>query len=289
MIKKIKKIPFFLIKILPRRIWHFLFGKDFNDRISIGFESSFDFKNFKNVVKKGVLETHPVHRYFLPRIAKNILHPIQNKIIFCDIGCNRGVFSKRILEYLPDIEIIGFEPQLSNHKYLDRLSNNKNFSYRKVGLGDKIEKRLFSEYGNDGLSSFAELDENYSYGSHLLGQNKVKEYHASISTLDHEFLDSVKKLFLKIDVQGYELNVLKGSQKLFEKGQVNGIIIELMTIQKYNTGGSTNWKNLLDYLDKKGFILSDFISGYREPSGIMTEFDALFLNKSFFKELNGQN
>tara|TARA_B100001250_G_scaffold326362_1_gene290328 strand:+ start:1294 stop:1503 length:210 start_codon:yes stop_codon:yes gene_type:complete len=69
---------------------------------------------------------------------------------------------------------------------------------------------------------------------------------------------------------------------------MKNITIDIRTASLF--GPSCKFVELLQsYHDKKGFILSDFVSGYREPSGIMTEFDALFLNKSFFKELNGQN
>jgi FkbM family methyltransferase len=263
--------------------------KEIMIRLIIGFKSSFDPKLFIRILFKGIIQAHPVHKQYIPRITNNFLKRFHNDIIFCDIGCNRGVISERILNILPEIKVVGFEPQESNHPILDKVKKKiKNFSYRKIGLGDKKENLTFYQYENDGLSSLLKLDSNYTYGAHG-GLGIKKYYKVEVSTLDNEFLNCKKKLFLKIDTQGFELKVLKGAKKLFDKNLIWGISIELMIIKKYEKTDGALWQDLTSYLYDRGFLFSDFIHGFREKTGIMTEFDALFLHTTFIRKLNEAN
>jgi hypothetical protein len=54
----------------------------------------------------------------------------------------------------------------------------------------------------------------------------------SVSTLDAELSHS-NQYFIKIDVEGFELNVLEGASKILSSGNVSALIIELNSSGEY--------------------------------------------------------
>ena len=256
-------------------------------RIKIAIETSFDFSNFINVIIKGREQANLVLRIFYPRIIDNFIKDHVNEIIFCDVGCNYGRISEKILSIIPTIQIIGFEPQPSNHIILDNLKKKyKNFSYKKIGIGNKITKKTFYSHSNHGLSSFLKFNENFFFSTESLGKNFTTEINeVKISTLDKELSNIEKKLFIKIDAQGYEKKILDGAEKLIQDKKIWGIIIELMIAKKYESIDCIQWYDFAKYFHLKDFTLVDFVYGHRENNGIMTDFDALFLHKDLISKL----
>ena len=140
--------------------------------------------------------------------------------VFIDVGSNRGeAICSMLLTGKFDNEIIGFEPNaLVFEKLKKRFGDNKRITLHNTGLGNsKEQKSLFVPfYRNwmfDGLSSF-----NYSDASEWLktrlwnySEDKltVKEVPCELIQLDSF---NFKPFFIKIDVQGFELEVLKGAE-----------------------------------------------------------------------------
>lgn len=146
----------------------------------------------------------------------------KNQIL--DIGANRGQSIDAIRIYNKDVKIISFEP---NQILAARLNNNfacdVNLKINNFGLGEKIIKSpLFTpyyyEYMYDGLSSF-----DYNEAHDWINQDtiawfdpnklEIKESICEIKRLDD--LNLVPD-FIKIDVQGFEKNVLIGGAKTIE-------------------------------------------------------------------------
>jgi len=228
----------------------------------------------------GSYEAKPLHYDLIPRLCHNFLN--KGDYVLCDIGANHGVFSKNVLRYSANIKIIAFEPQKSCQIYLDDITKKyKNFEVRFIGIGDVKKELEFNQYSNDGLSSFKEIQDG-AYQSHTEGTNTEEKYPVRISTLDKEleFIEN-KNIFLKIDVQGLEKEVLDGAKKLFSEERIAGIYIELMCKSKYQ---NDTYEYFINYLSSEGFIISDLATGYRdEHNGFIDEFDVLFLHKKFFK------
>ena len=181
-------------------------------------------KLFFKVLFKGVNEAHPVYRFFYKRIINDHISVLKDKIIFCDIGANNGYVSKRLLESFPKLEVIAFEPlksKFTNFEYLKK--KYQNFSSRNIALGSKNEEKVFYVYDNDAHSSFVPINQE----ENTLNLKKVDEYKIKISRLDEEIEYSDKKIFIKIDSQGYEKKILQGSEGLLKKNAIIAIIIEL--------------------------------------------------------------
>ena len=147
--------------------------------------------------------------------------------VFLDIGSNRGEGIASTLACLNfDNQIIGFEPnQLVFEKLAKHFRNNSRVSVNNWGLGNKNEELIlyvpfYRRWMFDGLSSF-----KYESAANWLKTRlwRYKEEHLQIRELKCQIrkLDDMKlnPYFIKIDVQGFELEVLKGGEATLKKHQ----------------------------------------------------------------------
>lgn len=214
---------------------------------------------------------------FYRNFCKNILEKDTYTII--DVGANDGWFARTIYRFTSRInikELISFEPLRSQGKYLKNLAERyDNFSYESIALGEERTTCELTEYGTTGLSSLKNLRAN-SYSSHF-NTEILDAYHVEVSTLDHYVRENGVQapIILKVDTQGYEMEVLRGAEKLLEDGKIYGIVIELMLIEKYEN--SVLFYDILEFLRKYGFNLFDMHLSCHEEGGSLSEFDAVFI------------
>ncbi len=212
---------------------------------------------------------------------KKILYYENNdkKLHFIDVGANDGWFARIILRFFHNARITSFEPLKSQHIFLENLSKeNSNFKFHPVALGQIDESRIITEYKTTGLSTLKSIDSKYNYNDKHFSQEILDTYPVPVFRLDNFLSKSLKNdeiNILKIDTQGFELEVLKGSTALFSQHKIKYIIIELMTISKYSE--ASLYDEVLDFLHIHGFKLQDFHqSYYEENTGLLSEFDAIF-------------
>jgi FkbM family methyltransferase len=163
-----------------------------------------------------------------------------------DIGSNKGQFSLLVKIYYPHCSIHSFEPQKNYIKIQKKLINKK-ISYYNFCLGEKNHTKILNITEKEDSSSL--LKPNILNESIYKVTKKVK---VNIKTLDS--ILSKKKLnnsIMKIDVQGYEYQVLKGSSKLLKK--IKYIILEITSKNIYQN--QLGKKHLLSFLKKKNFRL----------------------------------
>ncbi|MGB5633630.1 MAG: FkbM family methyltransferase [Waterburya sp.] len=141
--------------------------------------------------------------------------------LFLDIGANVGMSALSIFTVKSNAKVISFEPNLINYPYLDKLVNKfNNFQYMKVGLGD-MPKSLdfyYPVYNNKPMTALGSCDRQKA--ASWLNKNTVYFFDANKLkiakiTIDVKTLDSfnLQPDFIKIDVEGFEYQVLLGSEK----------------------------------------------------------------------------
>ena len=83
-------------------------------------------------------------------------------------------------------------------------------------------------------------------------------------------------IYLKIDVQGAEADVLAGAASLLQS--VRGVQLELSLVPLYE--GETRYRDMLDRMDGLGFDLHAVVPGFTdERSGRLLQMDGIFFRK----------
>ena len=82
-----------------------------------------------------------------------------------------------------------------------------------------------------------------------------------------------QNLFLKIDTQGYEFQVLQGCQKILEK--FKGILVEVSLVELYE--GQKKWLEIVDLIQSHGFKLWSVDRGFtNKKNGKTLQMDLCF-------------
>ena len=177
---------------------------------------------------------------------------INNPIQICDIGASPVDETNFIEELLDntDSRLIGFEPNENEFQKLDK--NKKRRKYYNFGIGDGTEKTL-NICKAAGMSSFLEPDIDYLKNFHgfenwskIIKKVKVKTKKLS------EIKDNID--FFKIDVQGYESEIIKyGKDKI-----KNSLIINIETSPTPLYKNEKTFSSTIIELEKLGFNLHMF-------------------------------
>jgi len=182
------------------------------------------FENFINVLDV----------YHQNRII-NFIKPYRIKY-YIDVGAHKGEFLSYILK-LKYFKIYCFEPQKKAFDKLKIKAKNKRINIYNFGLGHKNQYLNFHVNKLSSTSTFSKYKNTIylKFKNYLLNSSKnyLSRYPVKIKKLDNVLKDEkIKDSFLKIDVEGFELNVLKGSKQTISK-KVKFILIEKQFFQMY--------------------------------------------------------
>lgn len=200
---------------------------------------------------------------------------IKNKPIIFDVGANNGQTIKRFLSIFSKPIIHSFEP-ISNCCFLiSKLYKSNNIFINNFALGKKLSKKIFYINKSDVTSSFFKIKEKFK-SKKLLQPKKI--FKTNIETLDNYIkFNNIKKIdILKIDTQGYELEVLKGANKAFKNKIIRFIELEII-INSYYKNNCKLYE--IDYLmSKKKFDLYYIDEFNYDKKYKITQFDLLYIN-----------
>lgn len=184
-------------------------------------------------------------RFFIMNAAKKV-HEDDFKLIkwfepkadqvFVDIGSNRGeaITSMLIMNNL-GTKIIGFEPNSATYKKLKGyISKREEVLIHNIGLGNKNEELtlyvpFYRKWVFDGLASF-KYENAKDWLRTRMWFYKEKFLFVDKTICKIQLLDdfNLKPYFIKIDVQGFELEVLQGGAKTLEENMPI-LLIESLT------------------------------------------------------------
>lgn len=152
-------------------------------------------------------------------VLKNVAKFSNKNSLIIDIGCNTGNWSKTLSKYFALGNILCIDINIKNieaaKKKLKGIKNLKFFYLRKA-ISDR----------NGAIKFFQNCNFNDSPLDSLFDQNKIGyDYKTKSSKVDGVKLDDLLKktkyntldpLFIKADVEGNELAIMKGSENLFK-------------------------------------------------------------------------
>lgn len=159
---------------------------------------------------------------------RNVIRSIRlrNGPTIFDVGAadNQEFLEEVYLRY-PKAKVYAFEPNKHAYEKLVIKSPNSFVKVYQLGLGEKNEKLDLYDYDDSVDSQHASV-----FGSGLSKSSSAKH---STRKITIKTLDSFAKVnridqidFLKIDVEGFEIAVLKGASKFIEEGRIKYIQFE---------------------------------------------------------------
>ena len=204
-----------------------------------------------------------------------------------DIGANRGDVAVAALRSYPNSSVICIEPVTETFKILEK--NLTPFSSRTV-----LKKYAFSDVAGVGEINITNFDgansilpqakRHQEWNPHVV--EKGKEI-ITLKRLDDEFESFPVSIFdiVKIDVEGFEVQVIQGGAKFFAD-HVRSILIEVSFMRDASLGDQCVYK-IFKILDELGYALVNLIDLYPGPkdssSLLIAQVDCVFLNTKFIK------
>lgn len=182
-----------------------------------------------------------------------------------DVGAYQGEWTRAACRVFGNVPVLMVEAQGSKVPFLDRvIADLPNASYVSAVLGSEAGKTV----------TFYEMETGSSYFPEHSNAART-EINLTTSRLDdvaHELRSEC--LFLKIDVQGAELEVLRGGAETLARAQ----LVQLeVAISSYNEGAPTMLE-VLSFMDERGFIPVD-ISSETRINDCLVQIDILFAKK----------
>ena len=190
-------------------------------------------------------------------------HGFNPKVIF-DIGAYKGNWTKMCLKIFPSSRYYLFEPQDEMLPILERIAND-NITIENSVLSNEDSKKV-------DFYQFKTSSSVLKFGKNIPSTKKVTK---SLDTFVK--INKIKNInILKIDVQGYELQVLKGAISSLKSIEI--IIVEVSFLEIYQNCPLAN--KLIQFLDDFNFQIFDIVDfKYRPLDNNLFQVDMFFIKK----------
>jgi FkbM family methyltransferase len=206
-------------------------------------------------------------------IGSNDMNELENQINNNTFNYTNGLF----IEALPNI----YQQLVENLELINKKYNKKFSPINALLTNEENKKYIFNVFSNNGgSSSIFEPNKELWDATRSWKKNKVVNKIELLSTTINNILKKYnwkEKIYdLVIDVQGAELLVLKGFEKI-DFSNIQTIKIEISNKPFYKDG--VLFPELKTFLDENGFKFSNYIPGRR---GIVhsDHCDAIFVKKN---------
>jgi FkbM family methyltransferase len=195
--------------------------------------------------------------------------------VILDVGANTGQFAGSVRKAGYKGEIISFEPLSSAFKLLKNQSDNdEKWNAENIGLGDFDGESIINVSQNLVSSSILNIKKEHTDAepeSKFVAQEKI-----TIRKLDSVFTAFEQKnenIFLKIDTQGFEKDVILGATNSLSK--ITGLQVEMSLVECYD--GEMMYNDLKNLIESFGFELYYLEPGFSDSvSGKLMQVDGIF-------------
>lgn len=195
--------------------------------------------------------------------------------VIYDIGANVGTWSLLAKALIPEAIIEAFEPLREHHtSFSARLRKVSGVTLHRIALGAENTIALLRVNNFTDASSFLPVAEA---GRSEFGLAEIEQASVDLRRLD-DYRTELELLFpdlIKLDVQGFELEVLKGAEECLRK--VKAVVVEVSFADYYER--QCLFHEIVGFLAR--FDLSLAMVGEHTPTAaLLRQMDALFLKPS---------
>ena len=235
----------------------------------------------KNPVIKPGTQSRPVGN------MQFLLEDLKQRGLQChsilDVGANNTSYSRMVWEIFPAANFCLLEPLVEMQENLKAFcKENKNAVYFLAGAGAKKDILTLTIFDELAGSSLVPLQTET-----LKQQGKQRQI--EIITID-DLIETNKinvPQLVKLDIQGFELEALKGAQKNF--GYTEVYIIEVSLFSYNESPDLPVLSDIIFFMLQKDYVVYDFPGFLRRPyDGALGQCDICFVKKNgFLKKYNG--
>lgn len=216
--------------------------------------------------------------YFLIDNLKNIIGESENLMVF-DVGANIGEYTIKFKQKHSDAKVFCFEPSKKTFDELRKNTENINgITLINKGVGEKNKE--ITLYRNSSISALASI---YNRNLEHLDLSFDEQEKIEIITLDDYCTNNNITIidYLKLDVEGNELNAFLGAKKLLSEKRIKSIQFEMGGC---NLDSKTSWNELYSIL-KENYdvyrILKNGITKFQNYS----EYDEIYVYANYFAKV----
>ena len=183
-----------------------------------------------------------------------------------DVGAYEGNWSIAAKAIWPDAALTMVEPNEAKLSLLSKIAGDLNGGVVCELLGANDGETVTFYVMGSGSSV---MNEHSS-----LPRTKVQR---PLKTLDSLLRDAAGPALLKIDAQGYELEILKGASRVLTTTEAVLLEVSLIEINK----GAPLFHDVIAFMQDRGFLVADILEIHRRPlDGATNQIDLLFLRDS---------
>jgi FkbM family methyltransferase len=195
-----------------------------------------------------------------------------------DVGANTGQYAKGLRKAGYGGRIVSFEPLSTAFARLARsAARDPAWEAVHLGLGGRNHETTLHVSGDSQASSLREMlplhREVASYFSYV-GEERVSI--RKLDTIWDEHVSARSRVYLKLDTQGFEKEVLDGAARSFPR--VQAVQLEMSIEPLYE--GTPLLPDMIRLMNRKGFTLMSVEYGVCHPeTGQMLQLDGIFARK----------
>ena len=215
-------------------------------------------------------------------VAASVEHTSVLRNLTCqsviDIGANRGQFALVARHSFPNAKIFSFEPLPKPVTVFRRVFARDDATVLHVAaIGPQPEQSTMHVSARDDSSSLLPIS---SLQEEIFpGTSEVKTIEVQVGPLD-SFVDEVDiavPAMLKLDVQGFELDALKGCESLLSKFE--WVYCECSFVELYS--GQKLAADVIDWLSNRGFRVKGIYNTSYDSAGQAVQADFIFIRQAY--------
>lgn len=236
-------------------------------------------KKIGTIVRKQLLKAgYELVRYNIRNNDKlrrmNIIALHDINLVF-DVGANIGQYSSIMRQNGYKGRIVSFEPLNSAYNELEIVAKTDPlWETSNIALGNTNSKIKLNISENRGSNSIQEMLPSHiksAPGSSYIGEEEIIV--KTIDSIIGKYYHTNDRLFLKIDTQGYEHNIIKGAKNSLDK--IIGFQLELSVIPLYKN--ELLLPDMIKLLNQMGYTLWSFEPGFMDKTtGQILQYDGIF-------------